>query len=280
MTRDHWPRIMVHGGTTATALAAVLAACVTDGVNTVECPPDLGCPPNWVCTEGDTCHPETCGDGIHDRWNGELCDDGNAADRDGCSGHCLFLDRCGDELMDPGETCDDGNDDSGDGCSSECITEECLNSAIDLNEECDEGAQTATCDSDCTAARCGDRRVNPFFINPLTNLREVCDEGMSTATCDADCTLPECGDGLHNASYNDEECDDGLYNALSGGCLPGCILATCGDGYVWAGVEECGEVPGQENGEDPVDTVDCDADCTRPACGDGHWNEAAGEALR
>jgi cysteine-rich repeat protein len=279
MTRDHWPRILVYGGTTATALAALLAACVTDGTTTVVCEQTgLECAPHWVCTEaGDICYPESCGDGIYDRRKGELCDDGNAIDGDGCSGHCLVLDRCGDGITDPGETCDDRNTVSGDGCNDRCRSDEmCLNSVVDPAEQCDEGMETATCNDDCALPRCGDGNFNPLFINPLTNLREVCDGGMNTAICDADCSRPECGDGLHNASYNDEECDDGN-ESNDDGCVGECVRAKCGDGYVWKGVEECGEVPGQENDEEPVDRVDCDADCTRPACGDGHWNEVAGE---
>jgi cysteine-rich repeat protein len=278
MMTDHWPRIMVYGGTTATALAALFAACVTDGTTTVKCSTGLECASNWMCTEaGDVCYPESCGDGIYDRRKGEFCDDGNAINGDGCSGHCLVLDHCGDGVVDVGEACDDGNTVSGDGCNTRCRSDEkCLNSVVDPAEQCDEGMETATCNDDCTLPRCGDGNFNPLFINPLTNLREGCDEGMSTATCDADCSMPDCGDGLHNAAVG-EQCDDGLYNAKDGGCLPTCTLAMCGDGEIWKGVEECGEVSGQGNAEDPGDTMDCDADCTKPACGDGHWNEAAGE---
>lgn len=273
MTRFHWPRVMVYGGTSATALAAVIAACVNDGPTTVHCLTNLECAPNWLCTEtGDACYPATCGDGIHDLRSGELCDDGNAVDGDGCSGHCLYLDHCGDGRVELGESCDDGNTVVGDGCSDRCQKETCPNFSIDPKEECDEGTETATCNDNCMFPRCGDRNLNTFFVNPLTNLPEVCDEGMNTATCDADCSLPECGDGLHNAA-NEEQCDDGINNALSGKCLPGCKLAFCGDGHVWQGVEECGEVPGVV----PIDTSDCDADCTRPVCGDGYLNEAAEE---
>ncbi len=48
---------------------------------------------------------------------------------------------------------------------------------------------------------------------------------------------PICGDGIVEG---DEACDDGTEgNTLTGACLPGCMLATCGDGLVQAGVDEC-----------------------------------------
>jgi cysteine-rich repeat protein len=35
---------------------------------------------------------------------------------------------------------------------------------------------------------------------------------------------------------------------------------------------------GDEECDDGQDTAECDGDCTRPSCGDGYWNQAAGEA--
>ena len=87
-----------------------------------------------------------CGDGIVQP--GELCDDGNAVDGDGCDHdckpscgngvvdpgeecdetsptcrHCLRP-FCGDGVVDPGEECDDGNNVNGDGCSKVCQSED------------------------------------------------------------------------------------------------------------------------------------------------------------
>lgn len=75
---------------------------------------------------------------------------------------------------------------------------------------------------------------------------------------------------------NGEECDDG--NDDNGDdCVIApntlCKKATCGDGWVQAGVEECdGDGRGQ-GGETP----DCNADCTLARCGDGIVNAAASE---
>jgi cysteine-rich repeat protein len=100
--------------------------------------------------------------------------------------------------------------------------------------------------------RCGDG-----FIGP----EERCDDGNQSGGdgCSADCQLeldggtsldagsapeggeagpppaPLCGNGRLDA---DEVCDDGN-ESNADACLNGCSLATCGDGQLRAGVEEC-----------------------------------------
>jgi cysteine-rich repeat protein len=60
-----------------------------------------------------------CGDGTTD--DGEVCDDGNIRNCDGCSSDCSRIDdRCGDEILECNETCDDGNLDNDDGCEDTC----------------------------------------------------------------------------------------------------------------------------------------------------------------
>src|SRR5690606_27300379 len=80
----------------------------------------------------------TCGDGARDP--GEVCDDGNTMDGDGCSGDCqvqaagyvcipgddcVRLFACGDGRVSQatGELCDDGNTDADDGCDENCQIE-------------------------------------------------------------------------------------------------------------------------------------------------------------
>jgi cysteine-rich repeat protein len=46
----------------------------------------------------------TCGDGTVN--SGEVCDDGNREDGDGCSADCLSTEVCGNGITDPGEECD------------------------------------------------------------------------------------------------------------------------------------------------------------------------------
>jgi cysteine-rich repeat protein len=58
-----------------------------------------------------------CGDGSLDA--GEVCDDGNQVDGDGCDSNCTPT-ACGNGVVSPGENCDDGNTASGDDCPSTC----------------------------------------------------------------------------------------------------------------------------------------------------------------
>lgn len=92
---------------------------------------------------------------------------------------------------------------------------------------------------------------------------EVCDDGPLNGTygyCNAECTGlgRHCGDGVHDP---EEECDDGNEDN-SDGCVEGCLLATCGDGFVYEGVEEC------DDGNDD-DTDACTSVCELTYCGDG-----------
>lgn len=78
--------------------------------------------PNGVC-DHETCYPAVCGDGF--LTAGEVCDDANDIDGDGCSALCLSDERCGNGIVDVAvsESCDDANLVSGDGCSSTCTAE-------------------------------------------------------------------------------------------------------------------------------------------------------------
>ncbi len=60
----------------------------------------------------------SCGDGALQA--AEQCDDGNAADNDGCSARCMD-EFCGDGVVQPPEQCDDGNTRNNDACSSRCM---------------------------------------------------------------------------------------------------------------------------------------------------------------
>ena len=113
---------------------------------------------------------------------GETCDDGDAADGDGCDAECALEDgfacrdepsecyafACGDGLFEPGvgEACDDGNLTPGDGCDGACALEEgaycygdpsvclypvCGDGVIDSGEGCEDGNRTPGdgCDERC-----------------------------------------------------------------------------------------------------------------------------------
>ena len=86
------------------------------------------------------------------------------------------------------------------------------------NEDCDDMGESATCDSDCTIAECGDMIVN------MTAMEE-CDDGGDSSMCDGDCTAVSCGDSYANSAAG-EQCDDG--NTADGdGCDSMCITESC-----------------------------------------------------
>ncbi len=66
--------------------------------------------------------------------------------------------------------------------SSHAISAECGNGQLDAQEGCDDGEESAACDSDCTASRCGDGVYNQ-------QAGEECDDGNSESldSCSNDC---------------------------------------------------------------------------------------------
>ena len=143
------------------------------------------------------------------------------------------------------------------------ISADCGDSTVDAGEECDDGGASASCDVDCTFARCGDRTINPIS-------EENCDDGntVSGDGCSSSCQreiAASCGDSMINGG---EQCDDGPSG--SGGCDPDCTFASCGDFTVntFAG-EQCDAGAG---------TSECDPDCTLAMCGDGFLSSFAFEA--
>lgn len=86
----------------------------------------------------------TCGDGTVNP--GEECDDGNAADGDGCDSNCT-LTACGNGIVTAGEVCDDGNTAAGDCCDGSCQVEP-------DGSPCDD-SRACTQPDTCTAGVCG-----------------------------------------------------------------------------------------------------------------------------
>jgi cysteine-rich repeat protein len=147
-----------------------------------------------------------------------------------------------------------------DACTNGCKLPICGDGIEQTSEDCDEGANTMTCDDDCTDVVCGDSWLNAAA-------GETCDEGGDTATCDADCSAPSCGDGYPNIAAG-EGCDDG--NTIDDdACSNACVAAMCGDGVIQGGAGEVCDTMGE--------SAMCDDDCTTPSCGDGNANAAAGE---
>lgn len=85
----------------------------------------------------------------------------------------------------------------------------------------------------------------------------VQNSGETDVDCGGECGACHCGNGVVEAVFG-ETCDDGNETDTDA-CPDSCEAATCGDGFVRAGVEECD--PGVAGG--PA----CDPDCTlTPNC--------------
>ena len=221
-------------------------------------------PPDAGPTQGDAAvldggpRPSGCGDGRRDRDEGEVCDDGNTDDGDGCSADCRSDESCGNGFLDTavGEQCDDGNTDDGDGCRGDCGSDyTCGNGVTDtiatgasVDEVCDDGNTlngdgcSAACDSD---ESCGNAIVD-------LGAGEVCDDGNTDDgdECSADCrTSTLCGNGELDGA---EECDDGN-NDPADGCNADCQIERCGNGRLDPG-ETCDD-------GNTDDTDGCTADC-------------------
>jgi fibro-slime domain-containing protein len=174
--------------------------------------------------------PEDAVCGNHALEPGELCDDGNNGDDDGCSPDCRESDpdyfcvegqgcvrvvTCGNGVIEGDEVCDDGNASDDGGCSAACDAVEDGYSCIKPGQPC------------IVLAVCGNRD---------RERGEQCDDGNGSSgdgcsdVCEAepgyfcppgrDCIPLECGDGTRTP---DEACDDG--NAGDGdGCAPDCTI--------------------------------------------------------
>ncbi len=214
-----------------------------------------------------TCQDESaavCGNGTVE--TGEDCDDGNTTSGDGCSSTCQdeSAAMCGNGTVETGEDCDDGNTTSGDGCSATCQDETaavCGNGTVETGEDCDDGNNdnSDSCPDGvggtCLNAACGDG-----FVHAGT---EGCDDGNTTAGdgCSATCDAEGCGNGTVESG---EQCDDGNADntdACPDGAGGTCLDAVCGDGFLWAGQEECDD-------GNLTDGDGCSATCVSEVCGD------------
>ncbi len=230
--------------------------------------------------DGDGCSAnclsdETCGNDIIDTAVGEVCDDGNTTDGDGCSANCLSDETCGNNVIDTtvGEVCDDGNTTDGDGCSGNCLSDEtCGNNIIDVaaGEVCDDGNTT---DGDGCSGNClSDETCGNNVID--TAVGEVCDDGNTTGGdgCSGDCLSDEtCGNNILDLDAG-EVCDDG--NTTGGdGCSSDCLSdETCGNSIVDV---DAGEVCDDGN---TTDGDGCSANClSDETCGNDVVDTTVGE---
>jgi cysteine-rich repeat protein len=252
--------------------AAFAAGCIREP-EAKNCPSGIYCPAGAECAPREAvCIFDGCGNGV--LQSGEICDDGDKTDGNGCSADCKSTEVCGNGIKDAavGEVCDDGNRDDGDECSADCLSlEVCGNGNPDPGEECDAGMPTDYCNYlECSISRHGDGIVNLLD-------GEECDGGAPdaidagddcrSADCNPDCTLSEHGDHVVNPLDDGEECDDGdpglsTDDCRSATCDPDCTRTVCGDGYFNPLSEGC------DDGND-VETDDCRSTCVPNVCGDG-----------
>jgi cysteine-rich repeat protein len=95
---------------------------------------------------------------------------------------------------------------------------------------------------------------------------EGCDLGPDNddaGACTSACQIAACGDGFVYAGL--EECDDGNASNTDD-CIASCQIAACGDGFVHANVETCDD--GNTN-----DADGCNQMCLPGSCGDGILQE-------
>ncbi|MFH1436313.1 MAG: hypothetical protein ABIJ56_11400 [Pseudomonadota bacterium] len=185
------------------AADTVTDTCHADcGNGSVEC--DEACDDGGANsdTEPDACRTDCtnagCGDDVIDWLLHEQCDDGNRADRDGCSFDCRIEPppTCGDGNVDyaMGEQCDDRNSTDGDGCSAACLVEPpatCGNGVLDLDmdEQCDDGNLVGgdRCSPACLFEDVGE----PLCSNGTIERLEKCDDGdlVNGDVCNPTCNM-------------------------------------------------------------------------------------------
>jgi cysteine-rich repeat protein len=154
---------------------------------------------------------------------------------------CIAL-ACGNGELDAGEVCDDGNRIDGDGCAANCASNEtCGNGVRDVSvgETCDDGNTVGgdACPADCTLPICGDGQTEEGG-----GIVETCDDNntVSGDGCPSDCSLV-CGDGVPEEG----ECEPPNTPTCSATCVP-IGPAECGNGEVEPPSETC-EPPSQAN---------------------------------
>ncbi len=219
------------GPTNACTAACTVASCgdaIQNGTETdIDCGGGCpGCAQGLSCAANDDCLSLIC--------IGESCQFGT----------------CGDNVVQADEDCDDGDTiaevcdyevPSCEVCSATCqfeagITSSCGDSIVhgEYGESCDDGGESASCNSNCTTSVCGDAIHN-------NTAGEACDDGGESATCNPNCTVSACGDGYINATAG-ESCDD-TYTDSCGTCDETCSgpgsAPICGDGDHCLELETC-----------------------------------------
>ena len=169
--------------------------------------------------------------------------------------------------------CDDGVDDTD---SGPMMTDGGTDAGP--TESCDDGEMNQDeTDVDCGGSTCDACRVGEMCGAPSDCTTMLCDMGACQP-------MPTCDDGAMNGMETDVDCGGMMCAACDEGEMCGenddcttafcdggtCTTPVCGDGAV-EGLETCDE----GSGGTPMETADCDVDCTAVMCGDGLQNISA-----
>ena len=298
-------------GVMATA-AALNGSCFLDTETNLCEASGRRCAPGQVCAAfQDACIPiDGCGDNIINRARGEVCDDGNISNGDGCSSDCTTNVLCGNGVIDPNEECDADADSPA--CDGDCTFIMCGDSHVNMEsgEGCDTGEgnpNTPECNGRlCTKSDCGDS-----YYNPISG--EACDTGGDSQACngngngdstnniDSKCQIPKCGDGYANTKFTlpgstlTEACDTGGDSQTCNGdgnnnpannTSSKCQVAKCGDGYLnTKHANAANQIEQCDSGM--ADTPTCNGNnnnsgkgsCRFAACGDGYFNPMSVNAV-
>ncbi len=241
----------------------------------------LTCTVNMTQAQTVTARFTACGNGTLDA--GEGCDDGNAANGDGCTTACLVENTracnaaapgligdpscasglcdmtsgapgvcemvgCGDGRLQAGEGCDDGNVVNNDGCTSACL--------IENTRACNAAAPGLIGNPSCASGICDLTGGAPGVCEPVgcgngrLEAGEGCDDGgtVNGDGCNATCRLEDTRPCNTTApgSVGDASCASGVCDT-SGGAPGVCEPVGCGDGRRQAG-EGCDD-GGTANGD-------------------------------
>ncbi len=222
-----------------------------------------------------------CGNGEIDQ--GELCDDGNLLDGDGCSAACID-EGCIAETGDYPDValCDDGRACTRDRCdtvSHACVHEHLCDDLVDctvdscVDDACRNVPSDAACSdgNPCTEDVCVARVgcANPDNTDPCDDglfctVDDVCDAGVCTGT------PRNCADGV---SCTIDTCDDEADR-----CVHAAEDSLCDDGAPCNGLETCDAAGDCQEGA-PVDCSPLDTACRTGAC-DAATGECLGLAVR
>ena len=205
------------------------------------------------------CQRPSCGDGFV-RAGLEACDDGiNQGGNGGCLPGCSGIQRCGDAETQGSETCDDGITMALDPTPASRDAPHQRAAAMGTSMRARRATMATTVGDKAAASlvACASNTAATASSTATKNATTATETTPTDAPTNA--TQATCGDGVVWVGV--EQCDD-ANNDDEDGCSTLCTLPSCGDGVVDAEFEECDD--GNRDDQDG-----CLSSCTLAYCGDG-----------